>query len=66
MAKSMILGADGQPIDTAELDQPQTSQLGHLQRELQSHPTRGLTPSRLAQILDAAEQGDLIAQFDLF
>lgn len=66
MAKSMILGADGQPIDTAELDTPQTSHLGHLQRELQTHPTRGLTPSRLAQILDAAEQGDLTAQFDLF
>ena len=66
MAKSMILGADGQPIDLAVVDTPQTSQLGHLQRELQSHPTRGLTPSKLAQILDAAEQGDLTAQFDLF
>ena len=66
MAKSMILGADGQPIDLADLDAPQTSQLGHLQRELQSHPTRGLTPSKLASILDAAEQGDLTAQFDLF
>ena len=66
MAKSMILGADGQPIETSDLNTPQTAQLGHLQRELQSHPTRGLTPSRLAQILDSAEQGDLIAQFDLF
>ena len=66
MAKSMILGADGQPIDLASVNTPQTSQLGHLQRELQSHPTRGLTPSKLATILDAAEQGDLTAQFDLF
>lgn len=66
MAKSMILGADGQPIDLASVNTPQTSQLGHLQRELQSHPTRGLTPSKLANILDAAEQGDLTAQFDLF
>ncbi|GAO72681.1 DUF935 domain-containing protein [Comamonas sp. E6] len=66
MAKSMILGADGQPIDLASVNTPQTSQLGHLQRELQSHPTRGLTPSKLAAILDAAEQGDLTAQFDLF
>lgn len=66
MAKSMILGADGQPIDTGELDTPQTSRLGHLQRELQTHPTRGLTPSKLANILDAAENGDLTAQFDLF
>ncbi|HBW61205.1 MAG TPA: hypothetical protein DEF75_02225 [Comamonas kerstersii] len=66
MAKSMILGADGQPIEMDDIRTPQTSQLGHLQRELQSHPTRGLTPSKLATILDAAEQGDLTAQFDLF
>lgn len=66
MAKSIILGADGQPIEMNTVRTPQTSQLGHLQRELQSHPTRGLTPSRLAQILDAAETGDLTAQFDLF
>ena len=66
MAKSMILGADGQPIDLDTVNTPQTSQLGHLQRELQSHPTRGLTPSKLAVILDAAEQGDLTAQFDLY
>ena len=66
MAKSMILGADGQPFDMATVNTPQTSQLGHLQRELQTHPTRGLTPSKLANILDAAEQGDLTAQFDLF
>ena len=66
MAKSMILGADGQPIELSDLDAPQTAHLGHLQRELQSHHTRGLTPSKLATILDAAEQGDLTAQFDLF
>ena len=66
MAKSMILGADGQPIDMATVDTPQTSLLGHLQRELQTHPTRGLTPSKVANIMDAAEQGDLTAQFDLF
>ena len=66
MAKSMILGADGQPIDLVDLPNPQTAQLGHLQRELQSHPTRGLTPSKLARILDSAENGDLTAQFDLF
>ncbi|MBB1601572.1 DUF935 domain-containing protein [Variovorax sp. UMC13] len=66
MATSRILGADGQPIQTGQLAEPQTSRLGHLQRELQSHPTRGLTPSRLAQILDAAENGDLTSQFELF
>lgn len=66
MATSRILGPDGQPIQTPDLAEPQTARLAHLQRELQSHPTRGLTPSKLARILDAAEQGDLTAQFELF
>lgn len=66
MASSRILGPDGQPIAIPDLQEPQTSRLLHLQRELQSHPTRGLTPSRLAKILDAAENGDLVAQFELF
>jgi len=48
------------------LAEPQTAHLLHLQRELQNHPTRGLTPTKLANILDQAEQGDLRAQFDLF
>lgn len=66
MAISSILGPDGQPIRMPDLDEPQTARLAHLQRELQSHPTRGLTPSKLARILDAAETGDLVAQFELF
>ncbi|MDF1486711.1 DUF935 domain-containing protein [Ramlibacter sp. H39-3-26] len=66
MATSRILGPDGQPISMPDLSAPQTARLQHLQRELQSHPTRGLTPSRLAKILDAAETGDLVAQFELF
>lgn len=66
MATSRILGPDGQPITMPDLQEPQTARLAHLQRELQSHPTRGLTPSRLAKILDAAETGDLVAQFELF
>lgn len=66
MATSRILGPDGQPITMPDLQEPQTSRLLHLQRELQSHPTRGLTPSRLARILDAAENGDLVGQCELF
>ena len=63
---AQILGPDGQPISMQAVAQPQTSQLAHLQREIQTHPTRGLTPQRLASILDQAEQGNLLAQFDLF
>ena len=63
---AQIVGPDGQPISSEALSLPQTSHYSHLQRELQTHPTRGLTPSKLATILDQAEQGDLLAQFDLF
>ena len=66
MATSRILGPDGLPIKTPDLQTPQTAHLSALQRELATHPTRGLTPSRLASILDAAEAGDVVAQFDLF
>ncbi len=66
MATSKILGPDGQPIQTPDLEEPQTARLAHLQHEMQSHPTRGLTPSKLARILDAAETGDLTAQFELY
>lgn len=67
MATSKILGPDGQPINLGEATaEPQTSRVAWLQRELQHHPTRGLTPSRVAKILDAAEQGDLVAQFEMF
>lgn len=66
MVMSSILGPDGQPIDRSILSEPQTARHSQLQREFQGHPSRGLTPSRLAQILEAAEQGDLIAQFELF
>ena len=57
-----ILGPDGQPIKTEALAQPQTAHYSHLQRELQTHPTRGLTPSKLASILDQAEQGEVVRQ----
>lgn len=63
---SRILGPDGQPIQTGDLAEPQTARLGSLQREFQGHPSRGLTPSRLASILQAAEQGDVIRQYELF
>ena len=63
---SRILGPNGEPIDMEAINTPQTAQVASLHREFQGHPSRGLTPSRLAQILEAAEQGDPIAQFELF
>lgn len=66
MVSSRILGADGQPIRIGELAEPQTSRVGHLHHEWQGHPARGLTPSKLSSLLLAAEQGDLIAQYELY
>lgn len=61
-----ILNADGSTVDSAALAEPQTARLTSLHHEFQGHPTRGLTPSRLAAIMDAAEQGDLVAQYELY
>ncbi|HBO4355089.1 TPA: DUF935 domain-containing protein [Pseudomonas aeruginosa] len=63
---SRILGPDGQPIRLAEIREPQTAHLTSLHHEVGNHPSRGLTPSRLAALLDAAEQGDIVAQYELF
>lgn len=42
------------------------ARVGYIKRELAEHPSRGLTPAKLHQILEAAEQGDLRAQHELF
>lgn len=63
---SRILGPDGQPIRLDALNEPQTSRVMHLHQEWQGHPAKGLTPSRLTAILLAAEQGDVVAQYELF
>lgn len=46
--------------------QTNDARIGQLKREFAEHPTKGLTPARLYQILEAAEQGDLKAQSELF
>lgn len=61
-----ILDQFGKPIESAQLQEPQTARLAQLRHEFENHPSRGLTPARLAQILQAAEQGDLTAQHELF
>lgn len=66
MVSSTILGPDGEPIALPDLAEPQTAQLASLRHEWAGHPSRGLTPSQLAGIMDAAELGDIVAQCDLF
>lgn len=64
-----LLDQYGNPITSDALDQPQTearASLVHLRREIAGHPSRGITPARLNEILMQAEQGDLVAQHELF
>lgn len=61
-----ILDHRGLPFEKDALREPQTAKLGQLHSEFENHPSRGLTPPKLARILQAAEQGDLIAQHELF
>jgi phage gp29-like protein len=61
-----ILDQFGRPFETAQLRESQTSRFAFLQREFQGHPSRGLTPEKLASILQQAEQGDLLAQAELW
>ena len=56
----------GQPLESGALDQPQTSRLTTLHRQVAGHPSRGINPARLNSILESAEQGNLIAQHELF
>lgn len=66
MVNSRIVDVDGNPIPLREIKTPQTAHAVALHREFQDHPSRGLTPSKLASILVAAEQGDIVAQYELF
>ncbi|WP_027853381.1 DUF935 domain-containing protein [Marinobacterium litorale] len=68
MAKSTILDINGQPFDLQDLEEPQTeadSKLAQLHRHFGSHPSSGLTPAKLATIMQEAEQGDLMRQCEL-
>jgi len=68
MVDSRIVDQYGQPLRLADIDQIQTEEarLGFLSKEFGEHPTRGLTPNKLARILDDAERGNLVAQCELF
>ncbi len=44
----------------------QTNEVKWLNTQINLHPSRNLTPERLAQILENAERGDLTCQTDLF
>jgi phage gp29-like protein len=61
----MLLDLNGNPIDMRALREPQTAHVGSLRAEFEAHPARGLTPARLASIMQGAERGHLLDQLDL-
>lgn len=61
-----IVDQHGSPIDQGVLKEPQTSRVSSLQNEYLVSNLDGLTPSRLAATLRAADNGDLVAQHRLF
>lgn len=61
-----IVDVNGSPLKSDALKEQQTSKVAWLHREFDSHPSRGLTPAKLARILESAEQGDIRAQHELF
>lgn len=58
--------AQGNRVDIKVLKEPQTAQSAWLRQEFSGHQSRGLTPEKLAAILVEAEQGNLVAQAQLF
>jgi phage gp29-like protein len=63
---SKVLDRFGNPVDTGRLKENQTARVGALHSTFAGHPSRGLTPPKLARILESAELGDFTAQHDLF
>lgn len=61
-----IIDIHGQPFKGEALREPQSARLSQLRREYANHPSRGLTPVRLARIMADAEMGNLQAQAELF
>lgn len=63
---SPIVDHRGLPFEREQLQEAQTARLASLRSEWENHPSRGLTPPKLAAILQRAEQGDITAQHELF
>lgn len=61
-----IVDVNGNPIERTVLREQQTAELTYLHREYANHPARGMTPYKLARLLEEAERGRLQAQTELF
>jgi phage gp29-like protein len=61
-----LLDANGNPIESAVLHEAQTARVATLQNMWIQGQASGLTPARAAHILRQADNGDLLAQHELF
>lgn len=64
----MLVDINGDPLTLETLDEKQTdnnSRVASLMKEYADHPTQGLSPAKLANLLREAEQGNLAAMADL-
>ncbi len=63
-----ILDQFGQPVDIKTLNRPDTrvAAAAEIRDRWSTYPSNGLTPSKLAQILRAADNGDMLSQAELF
>ncbi|HQU78031.1 MAG TPA: DUF935 domain-containing protein [Azonexus sp.] len=64
MAK--ILDQYGKPIELSAIAEPQTSRVAALANTFVESQLHGLTPTRAARILQGADNGDILAQHQLF
>lgn len=63
-----IVDVNGTPFRATELQEKQSdsnAQVGMLRQEFSEHPSRGLTPAKLAAIMLDAEHGNIMMQCDL-
>ncbi|MFZ2269056.1 MAG: DUF935 domain-containing protein [Azonexus sp.] len=61
-----ILDQHGKPFAISQVAEPQTARITSLQNTYIEGQLNGLTPSRAARILAAADQGDIVSQHRLF
>ncbi len=61
-----IVDVHGNPIKTKQIKESQSARVAHLNSTYAGHPSRGLTPAKLARIMAQAELGDITAQHELF
>ncbi|AKU21884.1 DUF935 domain-containing protein [Massilia sp. NR 4-1] len=63
---TQILDQFGRPIQRSSLKEPQTARVTTLQNQYLTPMLSGLTPARLARVLQEADQGNLLDQHRLF